>query len=89
MDWTIFIIRLFRKVTQGKVLWNGQMNQLTKKVQNLDSNLVEMYIYKIIVEKIYYEQQMLIDYNCEEQKLDSYESWINFYYEIGRLNEKR
>ena len=84
LDWTIFIIRMYFKSRQS----NYSNEVILKEIESLDPNLLCLYIYKVIIEKLYLLQEGIIDNDDYEQRQDSYEFWIDLLKEIHLKHQK-
>lgn len=77
MDWTIFLIRIWSSIENNGSIIFEDINYLIDEIKKLDLYLIELYIFKIITEKIYLIQKGIINPEDVNQKKDSYRKWIN------------
>lgn len=75
MDAAIFIVRLLVAKKQGRIEMRDKASHLEEYIEN-NKELIEIYVIKVVLEKIYLICKGIIDVSEKEQKRDSLEFWI-------------
>lgn len=75
MDVAIFMIRLLGAKKQGRIEMRDEVSHIAEYIEN-HMELMEIYVIKVVLEKVYLLCKEIIDEREQEQKKDSLEFWM-------------